>query len=260
MATLTPAQFGQFQAEGFIRLPGLLETRHALQLQAEIWNELEEEFGIKQTDRNTWRTPPRSPKKAKFSSANTSLINDSFRLVIDHLLGRGNWTEPNAWGGFLITFPDKDGNRWHLADKLWHWDYELFRGPELKGLLIFSFYSEVKPRGGGTLVVKGSHRALHQYDLQMTSAQRAMKHGEQRKDFMRTHPYFRELIEVKPSDQGHVENFMQQESVVDGVPLQVLELTGEPGDVVFCHPRLVHAPAAINLATEPRFMRTKFLW
>ncbi|WP_345151194.1 phytanoyl-CoA dioxygenase family protein [Nonomuraea rubra] len=43
--------------------------------------------------------------------------------------------------------------------------------------------------------------------------------------------------------------------VVSEVPVRVAELTGEPGDVVFLHPHLLHAPAA-NRSRAPRFMVT----
>ena len=50
--------------------------------------------------------------------------------------------------------------------------------------------------------------------------------------------------------------FMDGETIVEGVPLRVVELTGEPGDMVFCHPLMVHC-AAPNRGTQPRFMRIK---
>ncbi len=40
------------------------------------------------------------------------------------------------------------------------------------------------------------------------------------------------------------------------VPLRVAELTGEPGDMVFCHPVMVHCRAQ-NRGVRPRFMRIK---
>lgn len=49
---------------------------------------------------------------------------------------------------------------------------------------------------------------------------------------------------------------MDAETIVDGVPLRVVELTGEPGDTVFCHPAIVHC-AALNRGAWPRFMRIK---
>ena len=49
---------------------------------------------------------------------------------------------------------------------------------------------------------------------------------------------------------------MHEETIVDGMPLRVVELTGEPGDMVFCHPVMVHC-AAPNRGDWPRFMRIK---
>ena len=37
---------------------------------------------------------------------------------------------------------------------------------------------------------------------------------------------------------------------------RLVELTGEPGDMVFCHPVMVHCGAP-NRSARPRFMRTK---
>jgi ectoine hydroxylase-related dioxygenase (phytanoyl-CoA dioxygenase family) len=44
-------------------------------------------------------------------------------------------------------------------------------------------------------------------------------------------------------------------TAVDGVPVRIVELTGEPGDVVFLHPHLFHAPAP-NHGRTPRLMVT----
>lgn len=43
---------------------------------------------------------------------------------------------------------------------------------------------------------------------------------------------------------------------IDGVAVRVVELTGAPGDMVFCHPTIVHAVAP-NCGAQPRFMRIK---
>jgi ectoine hydroxylase-related dioxygenase (phytanoyl-CoA dioxygenase family) len=47
-------------------------------------------------------------------------------------------------------------------------------------------------------------------------------------------------------------------TVVDGVPLRVVELTGEPGDVVLMHSDCFHA-AAPNRLAEPRMMLTDMI-
>ena len=43
---------------------------------------------------------------------------------------------------------------------------------------------------------------------------------------------------------------------IEGVAAKVVELTGEPGDMVFCHPTLVHCVSP-NCGNEPRFMRIR---
>ena len=260
MEILNQAQIESFWERGYIHYANVFSTEDALEIQREIWDELDNDFGIKEHDRETWRTPSWSPKKAKVSRTNEKVINEKFRDIINDLLGRGNWTEPSAWGGFLITFPNKTDQTWELTDKIWHWDFELFRRFKSNGLLIFSFYSDVKAQGGGTLIVSGSHRILDTYYNRLTAEQKSMKHGEQRKHFMKSHPWFNELTQAKLSTVDRKYKFMDQNTDVEGVPAQVVELTGRPGDVVFCHPRMIHAGAGINLNSYPRIMRVKFLW
>tara|TARA_B100000497_G_C7685075_1_gene415050 strand:+ start:648 stop:1427 length:780 start_codon:yes stop_codon:yes gene_type:complete len=257
---LTESQINLFHEKGYLKLSGILHEKYALKIQNEIWQELEEEFGIKKDNHESWTTPLHSPKKAKVSTTNEKLINDKFRSIIDVLIGKDTWSEPRLWGGFLVNFPNKNMEEWNLANKLWHWDYEINRDPELGGLLIFSFFSEVLSKGGGTLIVSGSHRALRKFKSDLSPQELKMKHGEHRKLFMKTHPYFKKLTSSKFLESDQMDAFMTNETLIDQIPLQVIELTGKPGDVVFCHPRLIHAPASINLNSFPRIMRTKFLW
>jgi len=59
-----------------------------------------------------------------------------------------------------------------------------------------------------------------------------------------------------PSPADRTAAFMEGETIVEGVPLRVVELTGEPGDMVICHPVMVHCRAQ-NRGVRPRFMRIK---
>jgi hypothetical protein len=260
MRQLSIEEINAYKADGFLKVPGLFDEEIALEIQREIWMELDEKFGIKEYSPSTWKTPLYSPRKAKYSPINKKLINDDFRTIIDTLIGKENWKEPNSWGGFLVTFPTNDINSWSLHDKLWHWDYELFREDNHGALLIFSFYSVVSARGGGTLLIKGSHRLLNTWKHLLSAEQINKKHSFHRKEIQRLHPYLNKLTTSPEDVSEHVKFFMEQETVIDKIPLQVIELTGNPGDVVFCHPRLIHAPAGINLNDHPRMMRTKFLW
>ena len=59
-----------------------------------------------------------------------------------------------------------------------------------------------------------------------------------------------------PSPADRIAAFMDEETMVEDVALRVVELTGEPGDMVFCHPLMVHCVAP-NRGDRPRFMRIK---
>lgn len=78
-----------------------------------------------------------------------------------------------------------------------------------------------------------------------------MRSADMRKSLQR-HPYIAELHREGERDQ-RVKRFMEQVEVVDGVPLQVIEATGVPGDVIVLHPLSLHVGAPNN-GTDPRFM------
>ena len=82
MKVLSQSEIDLFEAQGYLRCKDVFSKEDALAMQAEIWKEFEIEFGIKQTKPETWRVPPHSPKKAKFSSLNEKVINKKFRGII----------------------------------------------------------------------------------------------------------------------------------------------------------------------------------
>ena len=71
------------------------------------------------------------------------------------------------------------------------------------------------------------------------------------------HPWLRGLW--KPGDHGdRIQRYMNDGTIIDGGPLRVVELTGEPGDVILMHADAFHA-AAPNRLTEPRMMLTEMI-
>ena len=73
--------------------------------------------------------------------------------------------------------------------------------------------------------------------------------------FMAHAPWLKALASPTDGDPKRNARFMEADGDVKGIPARVVELTGEPGDVVLCHPMLLHCVAP-NTADEPRFMRT----
>ena len=71
------------------------------------------------------------------------------------------------------------------------------------------------------------------------------------------HPWFRDLMKAgDPS--ARLEKYKGAPTLVDGVKLQVTEMTGDPGDVWIMHPDLLHAPAP-NVRKTPRMVLTQFV-
>jgi len=156
------------------------------------------------------------------------------------LLGTDAWPHPADWGGALVTFPT--AGDWTVPTTGWHLDWPA-RGAPGSQLLVkwLGYVTPVGAGGGGTLVIAGSHRLVADH-LADTDPSDPGSSRTVREAIFGSHPWFRE----PRLDDG---------PVVRGVPVRVVELTGEPGDVVFLHPHLLHA-AAPNCAATPRFMIT----
>lgn len=180
------------------------------------------------------------------------ILTDRMASAVDRILGAGSWDRPTTWGDFLITFPN--ARTWTLPTGGWHqdWSFATDCDPP-RWVKAFVFLNEVKPGGGGTLVVTGSHRLHRRYGggQIVDDSGRTLK-AHRRRVFMEC-SYLRDLRK-SGDDQTRRHRFMAAETNVDGIALQVVELTGQPGDVVFIHPWLVHTVAP-NAADGPRFMR-----
>jgi hypothetical protein len=194
-------------------------------------------------------------KAAKRDPAQARILTGRVRGALDDLLGAAAWSPPRDWGRPLVTFPEPGA--WDVPARLWHWDNDC--EPHLdrpRGLFVVSFIGPVAPRGGGTLVLSGSPRLLTQQERRIPASERGGSIARLRDRFHRSHPWLMALTGHAPSPADRVAAFMDGETDVDGVPLRVVELTGEPGDMVFCHPLMVHCVAP-NRGTRPRFMRIK---
>lgn len=142
----------------------------------------------------------------------------------------------------LFTLPN--ATTWRLPHKNWHLDMPRLAEGSIPGVQIFAFLETVETGGGGTLAVTGSHRLLNE-GVRISS-------GDLRKRLM-SEPYFAELMSNQSDDRLHL---MRQCGHVGDVPLQVVEMTGEPGDVYFMDLRVLHtiAPNALQI---PRIMLTQ---
>src|SRR5262249_43009060 len=96
------------------------------------------------------------------------------------------------------------------------------------------------------------HRLLRHWDDEMTRLARDAKGV--RDWFHRADPWLAALSGVAPSPADRRKAFMDDGAEIAGIALRVVELSGAPGDMVFCHPTIVHSVSP-NCGTWPRFMR-----
>ena len=142
----------------------------------------------------------------------------------------------------LLTLPNADA--WTLPHGIWHLDLPRLPRPGIPGLQAFAFLDAVPPGGGGTLVVRGSHRLLND---------RSFARSKQVKRLLKREPWFAALMR---RGEGDRQRFLDAPAEVRGVPVQVVELHGKPGDVVLTDLRLLHTIAP-NASAAPRLMATQ---
>jgi hypothetical protein len=255
LPTLTPADIQRFERDGYVVVRQAFPRADALAMEERWWSELADTHGIRRDDRSTWHQIPGNLKAAKRDPVQAAILTGTVRGVFDDLLGTRTWSRPRDWGVTLVTFPEPGS--WDLPTRLWHWDNPC--EPHLdraRGLFVVSFIGPVAPRGGGTLILSGSPRLLIQQERELPPDQRRALDSKARERFSRLDPWLMALTGQAPSPADRIAAFMDGETVIGGVPLRVVELTGEPGDMVFCHPAMVHCRAP-NRGPGPRFMRIK---
>ena len=145
-----------------------------------------------------------------------------------------------------------------MPARLWHWDNPAeLHLDHPTALFVVSFVGPVPPRSGGTLILSGSPRLLIQQERRIPASQRHDPAAALPWDrFHRSHLGSWRSRGHAPSPPDRIAAYMDRETAVESVPLRVAELPGEPGDMVFCHPVMVHCVAP-NRGARPRFMRIK---
>ncbi|MBT2657171.1 phytanoyl-CoA dioxygenase family protein [Bacillus sp. ISL-18] len=251
----------QFIELGWVKVPQAFERKAALKAQDYLWKQLEKR-GVERLDRTTW-TEPMLRLNENYDTEEFRLC-DSERLsdAIEDLVGTGRWVGrgiPNRWGWWPVNFSEGSHLEWDVPTNGWHWDGIHFKhhvdSPD-QGLLCLCVFSDIGPRGGGTLVAEGSHKVIARY---LAEQQNGVTLEDGIQAVNKAHQWFGKLTGQEGTnfssskDTTRVDYFMNQTVKVDEVNLRVVETTAEAGDVYLCHPFLYHASSQ-NHSGIPRFM------
>jgi hypothetical protein len=206
----------------------------------ELWSGLASRHRIIKSDPSTWPAGFFG-KLTKFGKSGRFATVGSDRVVAAtrDLLGT-SWCADGPWGQPLITFPIPI--RWDVPNS-WHFDVR--PASLLPAIRMLAFLTNVRPRGGGTTIIAGSHH--------LAERRLGIKSADLRRELAAGSTWFRDLW--RPVNEDRLQRFMIDGAEVEGVHVRVVELTGEPGDVALMHPSLLHAVAP-NCLAVPRFMLT----
>ncbi len=246
-APLTPGQLTKFALQGVLRLPGLLPPDPVQRAREAVLRQMDK-LGLRRDgawslEDKVWPVWPATGVKPardighRHPEVEALIKEPALMAVVDALLGGRPFDhELYRRPQVLCSLPNL--GPWALPGG-WHSDSPRLACGESPGVQMFTFLEPVEPRGGGTLVVAGSHRLLNDRgDLTIKDLNR----------LLRQEPFFRELYRETGGDA------LPQGRVGD-IPLRVVELTGEPGDVWIVDLRILHA-AAPNASERPRIMAT----
>jgi hypothetical protein len=251
---LTPAQLDEFDRRGVLRLAGLLSADRVRRAREHVQRRLariglwkDGAWCLGGAPRPRWPATGLKMSKVignKHPDVVALLDEPALLSAVEALLNRcafdrSVYRRPQV----LITLPNCD--TWTLPTG-WHVDTPRLASGKAPGVQLFAFLDAVEPRGGGTLVIAGSHRLLNE--------RRFIRVKELRRLLCRE-AFFRELYSGAPVSVKDRTHLLHRTGAVGDVGLEVVELTGAPGDANLIDLRVLHSGAP-NAADRPRIMVT----
>jgi hypothetical protein len=243
----------RFEATGVVRFDGAFTADQAAAMRDAMWQHAECQAGLRPADPASWAGPPVLNWRALSRDPvfRPLVDNQPVSDALDAIFGAGDWRRPRAGAQILFSLPEP--GPWVLPDG-WHmdcgFDHATWPVPAVK---LLAFVGEVGPRGGGTMVLSGTHRLVDRYRQALPTPVGAGK--EHWLAFMRHYPWLARLLDGADLP-GQGRPLVGEAAEIDGVPVEVVELTGSPGDVVIIHLHVFHARSP-DTGAAPRLMLGK---
>ena len=219
---LTDDEVDQFVTDGYLRLRHAFDSVLAAACIDELWTSLDED----PDDASTWTAPVR-----RISGSVSPILREAIntkRLVgaIDDLVGVGQWQARTAgYGTFPIRFPsvtDPGDTGWHIDGSFGDPpSYRVNFASKGRALLLLMLFTDVGPDDAPTRIKVRSH-------LDVATA----------------------LATTAPEGAP----FDVTLQAPDALRRSTIHATGSAGDVLLCHPFLVHAATWPHTGATPRFI------
>lgn len=243
---LTADQKAEFDQNGVLKVDGLLAREAVNGARAAVLKRFER-LGLSNSNRWLLDRLPRSkwPEKGyrtkdignKVEAVAKLLDEPSVRLFADALLDRAELdNEFFKRPQILVTLPNS--GEWFIPHDGWHVDVPRLSTGQCPGVQLFMLLSDIKPKGGGTLALSGSHKLLNNRGF--------IKSRDVAKQ-LRNDPAFADFISRSRASI--------QTNLLNQSDLKLVELTGLAGDVYFIDLRTLHSGAP-NVSDQPRMMAT----
>jgi Phytanoyl-CoA dioxygenase (PhyH) len=248
---LTPAQREEFDQSGIVLVPGAIAQRDIRDMCERVWAALNRRYQIHRDDPGTWKARRVAgfhdlPKSENFEEIGSPVVC----AALDNLFEGRNWDRPERWASLLVTFPESR-EPWDVPHKSWHLDFAALR--RLQGLFavrIFVCLAKLRPTGGGTLFLAGSHRLVQ--DLADRKAAEKLRSAEAREGLIRDYPWVKGLCSFD-AKVDRMQRFVRAGAAIGDVNVRVIEMTGEAGDVFMAHPLMLHV-GSTNCTQDPRLV------
>lgn len=170
---------------------------------------MDEKAGIREADPRTW--PEAYDIEEHLNDPEVlECFTDRLAAGVQQLLGPGRWSGVRRWGLWPVNFRFGADRPYDVVTTGWHVDGNWFVHSidcPFQGLLVVGLFTDIAPRGGGTILAGGSHKQTAR------------------------------VLARHPAGIAHLDLFAE----VLKEPLgNFHEVTGAPGDVVLAHPFLFH--------------------
>lgn len=262
----------EFAERGTVRLDGAFSIDDATRIRDAVHRYAERKTGVVVNDHATWpegwlQISWKGLKRDRVFDALTAspMVQSALDAIFDRGDGKRGWARPKPGAQVLFNLPSSSSavttdrghsgfaGEWVLPDG-WHMDCGFERPTwPVFAVKLFAFFGPVAPRGGGTMILPGTHRVVDRYRRDLAPATGGGMATW--RPFMEHHPFLRQLLQGSAASDGG-RSLVGTTGDVDGVPVEVVELTGEPGDVVITHLHVFHS-ASPNHRAVPRQMLGK---